>query len=149
MDEFKVMELPEFVGGTDPEAYLEWQRKIERMFNFKDIDDEKRCKYAILKLGRGASLWFEGLKSKRIRDGKEKITSWESLKRKLRKRYVPTTHRITTYCKIGDVFGFKIGLDLDQDLALPSILDPPPYFPFPWFSNFKQSLQRISKSEYG
>ena len=75
MDEFKVTELPEFVGGTDPEAYLEWERKIERMFDFKDIDDEKRGKYAILKLGRGASLWFEGLKSKRIRDGKEKITS--------------------------------------------------------------------------
>ena len=103
MDEFKVTELPEFVGGTDPEAYLEWERKIERMFDFKDIDDEKRCKYAILKLGRGASLWFEGLKSKRIREGKEKITSWESLKRKLRKRYVPTTHRITTYRKIAEL----------------------------------------------
>ena len=103
MDEFKVTELPEFVGGTDPEAYLEWERKIERMFGIKDIDDEKRFKYAILKLGRGASLWFEGLKSKRIRDGKEKITSWESLKRKLRKRYVPTTHRITTYRKIAEL----------------------------------------------
>ncbi|KAK9699556.1 hypothetical protein RND81_08G181000 [Saponaria officinalis] len=86
-DEFKVTELSEFTGGANPEDYLEWERKIERMFDFKDLNDEKRCKYAILKLGKGASLWFEGLKSKRTRDGKDKIASWESLKRKLRKSY--------------------------------------------------------------
>lgn len=64
VDEFKITELPEFVGGTDPEVYLEWERKIDRMFDFKNLEDEKRCMYAILKLGRGASLWFEGLKAK-------------------------------------------------------------------------------------
>ncbi|XP_074318277.1 uncharacterized protein LOC141655077 [Silene latifolia] len=101
-DEFKILELAEFTGGTDPENYLDWERKIERFFDFKDITDEKRCRYAILRLIKGASLWFEGLKAKRIRVGKEKIASWESLKRKLRKRYVPTTHRITTYRKIAE-----------------------------------------------
>ena len=83
VEEFKVNELPEFGGGTDPEKYLEWERKIDRMFEFKDLEDEKRCKYAILRLSGGASLWFEGLKAKRTREGKEKISSWESLKRKL------------------------------------------------------------------
>ncbi|XP_074300507.1 uncharacterized protein LOC141631784 [Silene latifolia] len=58
MEEFKVSELPEFVGSTDPEDYLEWERKIERMFDFKGLDDEKNCKYAILKISRGAFLWL-------------------------------------------------------------------------------------------
>ncbi|XP_074265630.1 uncharacterized protein LOC141588074 [Silene latifolia] len=107
---FKVNELPEFVGGADPEAYLEWERKIDRMFDFKELDDEKRCKYAILKLSKGASLWFEGLKAKRVRAGKEKIDSWESLKRKLRKRYVPTTHRLATYRKIADLRQGKLSV---------------------------------------
>ncbi|XP_074306030.1 uncharacterized protein LOC141641258 [Silene latifolia] len=103
VEEFKLSELSEFVGGTDPEDYLEWERKIERMFDFKGLDDEKSCKYAILKLSRGASLWYEGLKARRARAGKGKITSWESLKSKLRKRYVPTTYRLTTYHKIVDL----------------------------------------------
>ncbi|XP_074265620.1 uncharacterized protein LOC141588062 [Silene latifolia] len=107
---FKVNELPEFVGGADPEAYLEWERKIDRMFDFKELDDEKRCKYAILKLSKGASLWFEGLKAKRVRAGKEKIDSWESLKCKLRKRYVPTTHRLATYRKIADLRQGKLSV---------------------------------------
>ena len=103
VEEFKVNELPDFGGGTDPVKYLEWERKIDRMFDFKDLDDEKRCKYAILKLSGSASLWFEGLKAKRAREGKEKISSWESLTRKLRKRYVPTNHGITTYRKIAEL----------------------------------------------
>ncbi|XP_074302886.1 uncharacterized protein LOC141637221 [Silene latifolia] len=73
------------------------------MFEFKDLDDEKCCKYAILRLSRGASLWYEGFKVKRARAGKEKISSWESLKRKLRKRYVPATYRLTTYRKIAEL----------------------------------------------
>ncbi|XP_074304655.1 uncharacterized protein LOC141639422 [Silene latifolia] len=109
-DEFKVTELPEFTGGTNPEDYLEWERKIERMFDFKDLSDEKRCKFAILKLSKGASLWFEGMKSKRTRAGKEKITSWDSLKRKLRKRYVSATHRLTVYQKIADLVQDKLSI---------------------------------------
>ncbi|CAI9289309.1 unnamed protein product [Lactuca saligna] len=83
VEEFKASELPKFVSGTDPEHYLEWKRKIKRMFGFKEVDDEKRCKYAILKLSGGASWWFEGLKAKRTHEGKKKNCSWLSLKRKL------------------------------------------------------------------
>ena len=56
VDEFKITELPEFNGSADPEVYLEWERKIDRMFDFKDLDDEKRCKYAILKLSKSAGI---------------------------------------------------------------------------------------------
>ncbi|XP_074298949.1 uncharacterized protein LOC141629936 [Silene latifolia] len=96
-DEFKISQLPEFGGSTDPEDYLEWERKIERMFDFKDLDDEKRCKYAILKLSRTTSLWYENLKTERARAGKAKISSWESLKRKLHKRFVPQNYKIDLY----------------------------------------------------
>ena len=110
-EEFKLNELPEFNGSADPEVYLEWERKIERMFEFKDLDDEKCCKYAILKLSRSASLWFEGLKTQRVRDGKEKIRSWESLKRKLRKRYVPSNHRLSLYKRISDLVQGKMSMN--------------------------------------
>lgn len=110
VDEFKITELPEFNGSADPEVYLEWERKIDRMFDFKDLDDEKRCKYAILKLSKSASLWYEGLKARRIRDRKEKISSWESLKRKLRKRYVPSNHRLNLYKKISDLVQGKMSV---------------------------------------
>ncbi|XP_074303230.1 uncharacterized protein LOC141637664 [Silene latifolia] len=122
VDAFKASDLPEFVGGADPEAYLEWERKIDRLFDFKDLDDDKRCRFAILKLSKGASLWYEAMKAKRVREGKEKIDSWVSLKRKLRKRYVPSTHRLSTYRKIADFRQVKLSvseyLDEFQNLAI-------------------------------
>ncbi|XP_074303229.1 uncharacterized protein LOC141637663 [Silene latifolia] len=122
VDAFKASDLPEFVGGADPEAYLEWERKIDRLFDFKDLDDDKRCRFAILKLSKGASLWYEAMKAKRVREGKEKIDSWVSLKRKLRKRYVPSTHRLSTYRKIADFRQGKLSvseyLDEFQNLAI-------------------------------
>ncbi|XP_074267014.1 uncharacterized protein LOC141590315 [Silene latifolia] len=111
VDEFKITKFPEFVGGTDPEDYLEWERKIDRLFDFKDLDDNKRCKYAILKLTRGASLWYENLKAQRARAGKEKLASWDTLKRKLRKRYVPATHRLTLYKKIADLLQGRMSVN--------------------------------------
>ncbi|XP_074293100.1 uncharacterized protein LOC141620018 [Silene latifolia] len=122
VDAFKASDLPAFVGGADPEAYLEWERKIDRLFDFKDLDDDKRCKFAILKLSKGASLWYEAMKAKRVREGKEKIDSWVSLKHKLRKRYVPSTHRLSTYRRIADFRQGKLSvseyLDEFQNLAI-------------------------------
>ncbi|XP_074288791.1 uncharacterized protein LOC141613947 [Silene latifolia] len=103
VDEFKVTELPEFDGGTDPEDYLDWERNMERLFEFKDVSDEKRCKYAILKLVKNASLWFENFKANRAKDGKEKLNSWEALKGKLRKRYVPRSYKIDLYRKVAEL----------------------------------------------
>ncbi|XP_056698272.1 uncharacterized protein [Spinacia oleracea] len=175
-DEFKINELPEFTGGTNPEEYLEWERKIERMFDFKDLNDEKRCKYAILKLGKGASLWFDGLKTKRTRAGKDKIASWESLKRKLRKRYVPSTHRITTYRKIAELRQGKLSvgeyIDEFENLSLmggleeieeqkmarflrglnfniASIVELYPYSDFDGLCGLCLKLENQGKSKYG
>ncbi|KAL9232396.1 hypothetical protein vseg_007511 [Gypsophila vaccaria] len=110
LDDFTVSELPEFAGGTDRENYLDWERKIDRMFDFKELSDEKRCKYAILRLSRGASLWYEGLKAMRSCAGKEKLASWESLKNKLRKKYVPSNHRLSIYRKIADLEEGKLSI---------------------------------------
>ncbi|XP_074271567.1 uncharacterized protein LOC141595498 [Silene latifolia] len=103
VEEFEVSELPEFTGGTDPKDYLEWERKIERMFDFEVLDDAKRCKYATQRLSGEASLWYRSLKARRARAGKEKLSSWDSLKRKLRKRYVPATYRLPTYREIANL----------------------------------------------
>ncbi|XP_074293613.1 uncharacterized protein LOC141620709 [Silene latifolia] len=176
VDEFKITELPEFVGGTDPEDYLDWERKIDRMFDFKDLEDEKHCKYAILKLSRGASLWFENLKSQRARSSKAKITSWDSLKRKLRKRYVPTTHRLDLYRKIADLTQGKLSVEeyinefeklammgeleeneelkmarflrgLNQNIA--HIVELHPYSDFDTLCGFSLKVEAQGRAEYG
>uniref|UniRef100_A0A803L9Q7 Retrotransposon gag domain-containing protein n=1 Tax=Chenopodium quinoa TaxID=63459 RepID=A0A803L9Q7_CHEQI len=78
-DEIKLTDLPEFDGSADPEC--------------KDLDDQRRFKYATLKLSRYASLWYESMKRARDKEGKEKLQSWTKLKKKLRMRFVPKTYK--------------------------------------------------------
>ncbi|XP_074313684.1 uncharacterized protein LOC141648874 [Silene latifolia] len=103
VDEFKVTELPEFEGSTDSEDYLEWERKMDRMFEFKMSLTTNDVSIAILKLIKTASFWFENLKDRRQREGKQKLKSWEDLKKKMRKKYVPVTYKIDLYKRIAEL----------------------------------------------
>ena len=34
IEDCKINELPEFIGGADPEDYLEWEIKIDQIFEY-------------------------------------------------------------------------------------------------------------------
>ncbi|KAL4583342.1 hypothetical protein LXL04_007912 [Taraxacum kok-saghyz] len=87
-------EIHEFKGGTNPERYMEWERMIEHLIELQGLDDKKSFELAILQLKGNASPWFKRLKAKRSLERKEKISSWEALKKKLRRKYVPSTYTI-------------------------------------------------------
>ncbi|XP_074313537.1 uncharacterized protein LOC141648716 [Silene latifolia] len=82
------VEIPDFHGSLNPEDLLDWLRSIERVFEFKNYDDRKAFKVAILKLKGYASLWYENMKHQRIRDGKEPVRSWLKLKKKLKEKFI-------------------------------------------------------------
>lgn len=48
---------------------------MERIFESKDFNDEKSCRYAIVRLHGEASTWYEALKANRNDEGKMKILS--------------------------------------------------------------------------
>ncbi|XP_021746168.1 uncharacterized protein LOC110712051 [Chenopodium quinoa] len=74
--------------------------RIESIFEYKEYDDEKCCKLATLKLTKLAGLWYENLKSKRRRAGKEKISSWAVLKRKMMQRWIPREYVQDQYVQL-------------------------------------------------
>lgn len=95
------LELPEFSGSMDePEKYFEWVRRAEALFDYKEYDERKRCKLAELKLTGYASLWYDNLKKERRRKGRDKISTWEQLKKHMKRRFVPTDYVQDTYLKM-------------------------------------------------
>ena len=48
---------------------------VERIFEYKDIPDEQKVTIVALKLRKYASLWWTNLLTKRVRQGKGKITN--------------------------------------------------------------------------
>lgn len=94
------VDLPEFNGSLDPNGFIDWLHEIERVFEFKGYNAEKKCKVAILKFKEYASLWWENTRKKREREGKARIRSWEKLRRVLKKRFLPDNHKQDLYLKL-------------------------------------------------
>ncbi|XP_048229368.1 uncharacterized protein LOC125369936 [Ricinus communis] len=94
------LELPEFDGSSDPENFLDWVRRMESVFDYKDFDDRRRCKMVVLRLTKLAGLWYDNLKAKRRREEKEKIESWEKLKKKMERHWVPREYEQDQYVKL-------------------------------------------------
>ena len=59
----KLTDLPEFSGLKEPQTYLSWERRMDRLFDHKDMDEHSRFAYAILKLVDYASDWFENFQT--------------------------------------------------------------------------------------
>ena len=42
------MKIPQFQGKLDPEAYLEWERKVEHVFECHNYSKEKNVKLIVI-----------------------------------------------------------------------------------------------------
>ena len=98
-NDFKV-EVPEFEGKLDPEDFLDWLHTVERIFEYKDIPDNKKVKLIALRLRKYASLWWTNLCAKRVRERKSKIRTWEKMKSKLKARFLPPTYVQDCYSQL-------------------------------------------------
>ena len=72
---------------------------VERVFEFKDIHDDKKVKLVTLKLRKCASIWWSNVVTKRARKGKGKIRTWEKMKSKLKSKVLPP-HYLDNFLKL-------------------------------------------------
>jgi len=86
------VDISEFEGELDLKEFLEWMQTVERIFEYKEISEDKKVKLVALKLRKYASLWWTNLLTKRVRQGKGKIRTWEKMKIKLKARFLPSTY---------------------------------------------------------
>ncbi|XP_038973772.1 uncharacterized protein LOC103697756 isoform X1 [Phoenix dactylifera] len=84
------MKIPIFQGKNDPELYLEWERKVEHVFDCHNYSNEKKVKLAAVEFTDYASIWWDQLMISRRRIGERPIRSWEDMKLVMRKRFVPS-----------------------------------------------------------
>lgn len=86
------MSIPPFQGKSDPNAYLEWESKVELVFDCHNYSQEKKLKLAAASFSDYAIVWWDQNKLSRKRSGDLPIQHWEDLKVAMRKRFVPTHH---------------------------------------------------------
>lgn len=53
--------IPKFDGGSDPEAYLMWELKVDKIFHIHNYSEEKKLAMASLEFEDYALIWWEQL----------------------------------------------------------------------------------------
>ncbi|VFQ91642.1 unnamed protein product, partial [Cuscuta campestris] len=97
--DFKV-DVPTFEGKNDPDEFLEWLDTVERVFDFKEVSDEKKVKIVALKFHKYASTWWTNTCTKRRRNHKEPVATWAKMKSLLKKKFLPAEYVRENFAKL-------------------------------------------------
>lgn len=84
------LKIPAFQGKSDPEAYLEWEGKIEMVFDCHSYTEEQKVKLATVEFTDYALVWWDQRRTSRRRNGERAISSWAELKGIMRRRFIPS-----------------------------------------------------------
>ncbi|XP_010468759.1 PREDICTED: uncharacterized protein LOC104748876 [Camelina sativa] len=82
--------IPAFHGTSNPDAYLEWEQKIELIFVCQEVIEVNKVKLAVTEFYDYALSWWDQLVTSRRRTGDMPIDTWNQLKAVMRRRFVPS-----------------------------------------------------------
>jgi hypothetical protein len=94
------MKIPFFQGRSDPEAYLEWEKKMEFVFDCYNYLETKKVKLAVIEFFEYAITWWDQLVINRRRNRERTIDTWEEMKVVMRKWFVPSYYYRELYKKL-------------------------------------------------
>ena len=94
------IKVPSFVGKSDPEAYLEWETKIEQIFNCHNYSNVEKVQVASIEFKEYALVWWDQLIKERRRYGEQPIDTWDEMKRIMRRRFVPSYYHRDLHNKL-------------------------------------------------
>jgi hypothetical protein len=94
------IKVPTFIGKSDPDAYLEWETKIEQIFNCHTYTNLQKVQVAALEFKEYALVWWDQIVKDRRRYGEPQIETWEEMKRIMRRRFVPSYYNRELHNKL-------------------------------------------------
>jgi hypothetical protein len=94
------IKIPYFQGKNDPEVYLEWETKMEMVFDCHSYSEIKKVKLAAIEFTDYAIVWWDQLLINRRRNREPPVDTWEEMKMLMRKRFVPSHYYRGLYQKL-------------------------------------------------
>ncbi|XP_042380029.1 uncharacterized protein LOC121972425 [Zingiber officinale] len=74
------LSIPPFQGKNDPDVYIEWERKVELVFDCHNYSEEKKVKHAAVAFTDYVIIWWDQLTLSRRRNRELPIDNWEDMK---------------------------------------------------------------------
>jgi len=67
------LKIPNFQGKNDPEAYLEWEKKVDWIFDCHSYSEQKKVKLVIIEFTEYALIWWDQIVISRRRNGERPV----------------------------------------------------------------------------
>ena len=93
-------EVPTYQGGLDANELLDWINEMDKLFDYDETNEERKVKFAVTRLKGHASLWWNGVQTKRRNPGKVPIKNWDRMVAKLRGKFLPKKFQISLFKKM-------------------------------------------------
>jgi hypothetical protein len=103
--------MPKFDGGSDPEAYLTWELKVDKIFRLHNYSEQKKMAMAALEFDGYALIWWEQMLNDREEAGQGAVRSWAEMKREMRARFVPKHYRRDLFDKLQNLKQGSLNVD--------------------------------------
>lgn len=71
----------------------DWINGMEKFFDYEEMEDEKKVKFAVTKLVGHAALWWDGVQAERRSLGKQPIKNWSRMAAKLKGKFLPINYQ--------------------------------------------------------
>ncbi|XP_052490813.1 uncharacterized protein LOC128043050 [Gossypium raimondii] len=85
---------------TDPESYLDWERKVDLIFECHNYSENKKVKLAAIEFSDYASIWWDQLTTNRRRNGERPVSSWAEMKAIMRRRFISSHYHQDLFQKL-------------------------------------------------
>ena len=98
---------------------MEWEKKIENVFDIHHYSDRKKVKLAVTEFTDYALTWWDQVATNRRRNREPPVEAWDEMKALMRKRFVPAHYyRELHKCLLRLTQGSKSVEDYHQEMEL-------------------------------
>ena len=66
-------EIPIYHGSLNHEELIDWINDTKKLFDYEEMEEEKKVKFVVTKFKGNATLWWDGVQVERRRLGKQPI----------------------------------------------------------------------------
>ena len=73
------MKIPSFQGKSDPEAYLEWEKEMEFIFDCHNYSEAKEVKLVVIEFSDYAITWWDQLVISRWQNRESLVKTWDEM----------------------------------------------------------------------
>ena len=94
------MKIPSFQEKNNSKVYLEWEKKVELIFECHNYSEEKKVKLIVIEVIEYAIIWWDQLVMNKKRNHERPIEMWEKMKANMRRRFFPSHYYKDLYQKL-------------------------------------------------